>query len=339
MTAKKNLINHGKKRVKSQARLRTHAHTHQRLPECECARALTLCALVSSSLSRSYPFSRTSMTDGLRSREKLSFRAPQSPPSSADRKLPSDTSASAPCALDTPDGQFYIPVSASCLDAGAGRSPAIAGVCGCGVDGPRGEQVGPQPRGRRPQGVRAVQGRGRLAATGGGALLRLVLRPQRRLNHRLRFFHILISMQRSIIVLYIFVVFLFFCQPIRHVNLRKPTRRRRRWAARRGGRRYLQQVGRRGRGQVDLMEAFQRFGVTGSAAAGHGGCCCSGSSFTLIVGTEEEKGQREVTTQAASEDKARTSTWSSNHTKKNSTACHRHVDGFWLRSITMETSP
>uniref|UniRef100_A0A3Q2XRK9 Proline and serine rich 2 n=1 Tax=Hippocampus comes TaxID=109280 RepID=A0A3Q2XRK9_HIPCM len=45
----------------------TPAHMHTRTSDCPnaSARGLTLCALVSSSLSRSYPFSRTSMTDGL----------------------------------------------------------------------------------------------------------------------------------------------------------------------------------------------------------------------------------------------------------------------------------
>lgn len=57
----------------------------------------TLWALASSSFSLSYPFSRTSITDGLRSRDRLSLRAPHSSPSSPD--MNSADSASRPGTL------------------------------------------------------------------------------------------------------------------------------------------------------------------------------------------------------------------------------------------------
>lgn len=81
---------------------KSHIHTvqlHTFTSDQRACLSPTLWALASSSFSLSYPFSRTSITDGLRRRDRLSLKALHSSPSSPDRKLASTESASRPGTL------------------------------------------------------------------------------------------------------------------------------------------------------------------------------------------------------------------------------------------------
>lgn len=151
---------------------------------CACVRACpTLWALASSSFSLSYPFSRTSITEGLRSRDRLSLKALHSSPSSPDRKLPSAESASRPGTLQHGIQQDYRWWGKKVVREGSGRKsegrhlgwisvfslPSIVAVPWSGVNWLRGELVSSKGRGearrRCSERVGAVQRSGWGAVT------------------------------------------------------------------------------------------------------------------------------------------------------------------------------